>query len=837
MGFMTTSRVITRLLPRSGSEDALFLRERPECVVLDAEPGVEPSGKDPVRVFVGTEPGQQRAERVFVWSIQQVRDRSRRYEIYLMKDLAGFDRRMWLTGFTNYRFAIPSLAGGEGKAIYNDVDQMYLADPADLFDTDMHEHGFLSITARDTSVMLIDCAKMNAAWDVELARNGGRRKSIEAAARHLWGPMDPEWNARDWEYRPGESRVVHYTTIHTQPWQPFPDTFVYQHNPDGEIWHALERSADESGFQLFDLARPSMGFTKVVDNLKPTGLAETRDTQPGGRADTDEVLAIAARTGSESLLQLGFDIGDDGHPSVHAISPRRSGVTITTHDPLSRGASLPEDAFDGVVCTSMLEHLTDDDVAWVVNDMFARARRFVHITVNQKSRTSIQTLLGRNRRSRRDPAWWFTLLHQTGARHPDVYWKIELSVTGRRGREKTFSRDGGYRLHGTPHAWILVDHKPGHTTQSLGLVKALGWPYEMKPIAHTHLNLLIDRIASPLLVDPDGTRHAMLAPPWPDVVISTGARTALISRWIARQSRGATRTVQMGRKGGDVARQFDAVVTCSHLRLPMNERRIETLAPLNRVSEGELEQAAERWPRLFGSTPEPHIVLLVGGTSAEHRLDAQTATRMGDEVGRFARSCQGTVFAVTSRRSGRDVEEALEAGLGAQGCVDHWEANRHENPYLAYLALADAIIVTGDSESMLAEAVATGKPVFIYPVPKRPAGLYARFAEVVTRIAYSRPKKKKGTVRPQQGREYLCARLIERAVVRPPRDLDVMCEQLVSNGYARWFGEPLDGAAASALRENSEVARRVKGLLGWTHWDEPGASDSGSGRAGKRATA
>ena len=138
---------------------------------------------------------------------------------------------------------------------------------------------------------------------------------------------------------------------------------------------------------------------------------------------------------------------------------------------------------------------------------------------------------------------------------------------------------------------------------------------------------------------------------------------------------------------------------------------------------------------------------------------------------------------------------------------------------------------------MLAEAVATGKPVFIYPVPKRPAGLYARFAEMVTRIAYSRPKKKKGTVRPQQGREYLCARLIERAVVRPPRDLDVMCEQLVNNGYARWFGEPLEGAPASALRENAEVARRVKGLLGWTHWDEPGASDASSGRAGKRATA
>ena len=135
MGFMTTSRVISRLLPRSETEDALFLRERPECIVLDADADVEPSGKAPVRVYLGTEPGQQRAERVFVWSVEQVRDRARRYEIYLMKDLAGFDRRLWLTGFTNYRFAIPHLAGGSGRAIYNDVDQVYLVDPAELFDT------------------------------------------------------------------------------------------------------------------------------------------------------------------------------------------------------------------------------------------------------------------------------------------------------------------------------------------------------------------------------------------------------------------------------------------------------------------------------------------------------------------------------------------------------------------------------------------------------------------------------------------------------------------------------------------------------------------------------
>ena len=74
-------------------------------------PATAPSPLPPVRIFLGTEEGQYRAERVFVWSILQVRDPARVYEIHLMKNLAGFDRRGWRTGFTCYRFAIPDFAG------------------------------------------------------------------------------------------------------------------------------------------------------------------------------------------------------------------------------------------------------------------------------------------------------------------------------------------------------------------------------------------------------------------------------------------------------------------------------------------------------------------------------------------------------------------------------------------------------------------------------------------------------------------------------------------------------------------------------------------------------
>jgi hypothetical protein len=158
-----------------------------------------------------------------------------------MKELVGFDRQGWLTGFTNYRFAIPHFAAGCGKAIYNDVDQVYLGDPGELFDVDLGEHGFLALSDRDTAVMLIDCARMASVWTLAKAQRQ-HRSFMEAKARTipgLCGRLDPVWHARDTEYVPHHSKLLHYTAIHMQPWQPTPHRYAYLHNPVGQVWVAL----------------------------------------------------------------------------------------------------------------------------------------------------------------------------------------------------------------------------------------------------------------------------------------------------------------------------------------------------------------------------------------------------------------------------------------------------------------------------------------------------------------------------------------------------------------------------------------------------------------------
>ena len=197
MAFLT-QRIVQSVLKLPATIRATQVRVEPDVVVLPVRAGVSPGGKPPVRIYLGTETAQHKAERIFIWSIEQVRDPARVYEIYLMKHLRGFRSRFWLTGFTNYRFAIPHFAASTGRAIYNDVDQIYLKDPGELFDLDMHGHGYLAIDPGDTSVALCDCEKMAQLWTLDDARTDPKNP-LQARARSThgrWGDLHGRGTSR-----------------------------------------------------------------------------------------------------------------------------------------------------------------------------------------------------------------------------------------------------------------------------------------------------------------------------------------------------------------------------------------------------------------------------------------------------------------------------------------------------------------------------------------------------------------------------------------------------------------------------------------------------------------
>ncbi|HEX2930068.1 MAG TPA: ELM1/GtrOC1 family putative glycosyltransferase, partial [Candidatus Binatia bacterium] len=377
--------------------------------------------------------------------------------------------------------------------------------------------------------------------------------------------------------------------------------------------------------------------------------------------------------------------------------------------------------------------------------------------------------------------------------------------------------EGGRRFNGNPLVWVLTDDHPGNTTQSLGLAKALRWPYEVKELHFTwriHLHdFLFGRFGATRL-GLEQTQSAELTRPWPDLVITTGWRTAHVARWIKKQSHEHTRLVQMGRKGTHVARLYDLAVSCRYFRLPPHSRRIETLVPLTEVSSEQLREAAERWQNLLGNAPHPRIALLVGGTSYACRFDEATAYRLGVEVRSFAETMGGTVFAATSRRTGPQATVALKQGLGHCCDLHEWQPDHSENPFVAYLALADILIVTGESESMLAEAAATGKPVYIYPLPEQKLDLWTQLKEWIVARSEKQRLGVRGTIQPQTGLQYMCARLVERGIILPQPDLHLLHQTLVGSGNAQFFGSSLSPTSSAELREVDDIARRVRTLMG-----------------------
>ncbi len=276
--------------------------------------------------------------------------------------------------------------------------------------------------------------------------------------------------------------------------------------------------------------------------------------------------------------------------------------------------------------------------------------------------------------------------------------------------------------------WVLADDRAGNVAQALGVAEALGRPFIVKDIRYTPLAKLPSALQGASLLGLTGESRMGLTAPWPDLVIAAGRRTGPAARWIKRQSGGRTRIVQIMYPGRRAAADFDLLAVPHHdCALPggdaPNILRI-TGAP-HRMTEQRLAAAAETWSPRFNMLRRPFVAVMVGGATHSRPFPAASAAALGRQAAAMAAFLNGSVLLTTSRRTGAEAEAALLNAIPEPRHVFLW-SHGGDNPYLGYMALADRIIVTGDSVSMCSEACATGKPVHIYAPPDLVGAKHAR---------------------------------------------------------------------------------------------------------------
>jgi mitochondrial fission protein ELM1 len=336
--------------------------------------------------------------------------------------------------------------------------------------------------------------------------------------------------------------------------------------------------------------------------------------------------------------------------------------------------------------------------------------------------------------------------------------------------------------------WCLLGKKAGDNTQVLALASELGFGYIEKTIVARPWELLAHLALQITLAGIEQARSSPLAAPWPDLVISAGRRNEPVARWIKQQSGGSTRLVHIGRPWAPLA-TWDLVVTTPQYFLPQQDNILHNTLPLHRMPEVELAAAGERLRSRLVDLPRPWIALLMGGDSGRFVMTAEKGRRLGAMANDLAVAAGGALLVTDSPRTPGPAGDALQAQLSAAHSCYRW-GDAGDNPYRSLLALADAFVVTGESMSMLGEAAAMGKPLFIFDLGDGEARWWS--------LAHSYRYKP------------LSHRLAMRfGPQRMRRDIGNIQSALVDSGRASWLKPAMIPAAAGALKASDAATAAI----------------------------
>ena len=352
-----------------------------------------------------------------------------------------------------------------------------------------------------------------------------------------------------------------------------------------------------------------------------------------------------------------------------------------------------------------------------------------------------------------------------------------------------------------PQTWVLLDDRPGHQTQALGLADRLGWAYERRSLRFNGLNRIPNGILGARAFTLDKAKSDSLAPPYPDLVITMGRRCVPIARWIRRASHQTTQLVHLGRKGLVAPSEFMLLISCAHFNLPPHPKRMAVTLPPTQVTVQRLAAARSEWSGLLSGAAGPHVMFLVGGETAHHFFTPSRAIDLLQRAESAARDLGGTLTVVTSRRTSAATIAAMR-NAARQAVFHIWEPGEAKNPYLGYLAWADVLIVTGESESMLAEAAATAKPLYVVPLQPKPLTVKSKVKRWMTSVASG------------QGQlASICRGLFNTGWITPYRDLEKMHKVMYETHLARPFGIKLSLETPQQNNALEEVNERLHHLL------------------------
>jgi uncharacterized protein len=281
--------------------------------------------------------------------------------------------------------------------------------------------------------------------------------------------------------------------------------------------------------------------------------------------------------------------------------------------------------------------------------------------------------------------------------------------------------------------WGITPGSAGMVAQVKALAGALNVTPEMKTVDFklpwsilpnaVHAGLSRPLIL-PLMTAPGSDR---LTAPWPDLVISCGRRGALAAMGLRARAKNA-RFIHIQDPQCD-PKHFDLVVAMEHDKV-RGPNVLTTRFALHSITPDALEKARHQFAPYFAAYARPHVAVLLGGSTNKYQLNETRMATIVLMLKYLLGKNPGSLLITPSRRTGEDNIAMLKAAFANDPRV-YIYGLAGDNPYLGMLALADYLVVSNDSVNMMTDACATGKPLYLLPLPGHDESRPAQFGSML----------------------------------------------------------------------------------------------------------
>jgi mitochondrial fission protein ELM1 len=258
----------------------------------------------------------------------------------------------------------------------------------------------------------------------------------------------------------------------------------------------------------------------------------------------------------------------------------------------------------------------------------------------------------------------------------------------------------------------------GHLNQSLAFVKYLDLSYDVVPIKFKYkwlkvLSYILDKIgvyAEKLLDIQINETY--------DMVVGTGSTTSYATKVLAKKMNARSIAMMLPR---GYRYDFDIIFAQSHDKPPKQKNIIEIPANFSYVEPEGLYQAKKK-----------SIGIVIGGdnkifTMSKEKLQAQLDTIV-DAYKDYE------IAITTSPRTSEEIEDLIESYTFDYEVIF---SKNSINPIPDFLEQCETVFITGDSTSMISEAVSYGKSnIVVLPLESQGDNKFTRFIDTLEEEGY-----------------------------------------------------------------------------------------------------